>query len=205
MITPTGKLFFYFQWWFPWLVLFVPLRIHHALVSYVLPYYCTKVRSNGYYMFSALFYKQLAYNLYFGLLGKTAYHFSSQTSLSEKYFLIEWESMVYHVIVLDRHDLLFMMLIATIGKLGKKILCSWHSCLDIYWIELVCFMSVPFYGNCWFLSFNAGSVYSGVDFCKRLCGVSIIRRYSVYSKEEITWEMIKYWHPCIKLLSKRYS
>lgn len=75
-------------------------------------------------MFSALFYKQLAYNLYFGLLGKTAYHFSSQTSLSEKYFLIEWESMVYHVIVLDRHDLLFMMLIATIGKLGKKFLCS---------------------------------------------------------------------------------
>ena len=27
------------------------------------------------------------------------------------------------------------------------------------------------------LVMNAGSVYTGVDFCKRLCGVSVIRRY----------------------------
>lgn len=27
---------------------------------------------------------------------------------------------------------------------------------------------------------NAGSVYTGVDFCKRLCGVSVIRRYLSY-------------------------
>lgn len=29
------------------------------------------------------------------------------------------------------------------------------------------------------LSVNAGSVYTGVDFCKRLCGVSVIRRYKI--------------------------
>jgi hypothetical protein len=31
-------------------------------------------------------------------------------------------------------------------------------------------------------SVNAGSVYTGVDFCKRLCGVSVIRRYKPLSK-----------------------
>ena len=27
------------------------------------------------------------------------------------------------------------------------------------------------------MSTNAGSVYTGVEFCKKLCGVSVIRRY----------------------------
>ncbi|TKY57437.1 Uridine kinase protein 4 [Spatholobus suberectus] len=43
-----------------------------------------------------------------------------------------------------------------------------------------------------------GSVYSGVDFCKRLCGVSIIRRYRSSPDQKSLGHLIKYCYPCYK-------
>lgn len=47
--------------------------------------------------------------------------------------------------------------------------------LDFYFCKFNC-LDHGFYYN--FFLCGAGSVYTGVDFCKRLCGVSIIRRFS---------------------------